>query len=239
MVDRRPLHISQHILQAAGTRLYVHHRDRVPMDDAVIVVSNHRSFLDACVLMTALDRPVRFACHHYMGQVPVMREFVDSLGCFPLDTPGRRQQAFFQQAGQLLGTHQVVGIFPEGTQPMVTLKPPSTIQTFHRGFAHLALRSPVPNLAILPVAIAANAELSGPALPLRALHWADPSEPLFDQSGWHPLVIYRHVTAYIGQPIWIRQRDRDAYDGKTAKQAVQALSDRCYQDISDLLQQAF
>ncbi len=239
MVDRRPLQLSHQILSAAGTRLYVHHRDRVPLDDAVIVVSNHRSFMDACVLMAALDRPVRFACHHYMGEVPVMREFVDRLGCFPLKTPDRRQHAFFQQSSDLLNTGQVVGIFPEGTQPMVNLMAPSSIRKFQRGFAHLALRAPVQELAVLPVAIAATSELSGPAFPLRALHWIDPSEPLFDRPGWHPIVVYQQVTVFIGQPIWIRASDRQQYDGKQARQAVQALTDQCHQEISDLQQQAF
>lgn len=239
MTDFRPLHISQFLLSTTGTKLYVQHRDRVPLDDAVIVISNHRSFMDACVLMAALQRPVRFACHHYMGEVPVMQNFVDSLGCFPLETPDRRQHAFFQQAGALLETHQVVGIFPEGTQPMVNLKPPSSLRPFHRGFAHLALRMPVRNLAVLPVAIAARSEFNSPAIPLKALHWIDPSEPLFNQSGWHPLVLYHQVTALIGEPIWIRERDREDYAGKGAKQAVQSLTDRCRQSIADLLQQAF
>lgn len=239
MVDRRPLHISRQILSATGTQLYVHHRDRVPLDDAVIVVSNHRSFMDACLLMAALDRPVRFACHHYMGEVPVMREFVQSLGCFPLESPDQRQRAFFTQATELLETRQVVGIFPEGTQPMVNLMAPNSLRKFQRGFAHLALRAPVREVAILPVAIAARSEFSGPAFPLRALHWIDPSEPLFDRPGWHPLVIYHHVTMFIGQPIWIRASDRQEYDGRQAKQAVHDLTEQCYQEISDLLQQAF
>lgn len=239
MADFRPLYISQQLLATLGTHLYVHHRDRVPLDDAVIVVSNHRSFMDACVLMAALQRPVRFACHHYMGEVPVMRDFVEGLGCFPLETPDRRQHAFFEQAGRLLETQQVVGIFPEGTRPMVNLKPPNSLRKFHRGFAHLALRIPVRNLAVLPVAIAARAELNSPAIPLKALHWIDPSEPLFNQSGWHPLVLYQQVTAFIGEPIWIRESDRQDYAGKGARQAVQSLTDRCHEEIGTLLQQAF
>jgi hypothetical protein len=54
--------------------------------------------MDAPVLMEGLSSPIRFASHHYMGQVPIMREIVtELLGCFPLENPENRQNSFFQQ----------------------------------------------------------------------------------------------------------------------------------------------
>lgn len=138
-----PLIISQQLLTALGTRSFFHHQNRIPTDSAVVLVSNHRSFMDAPLLMSAINRPVRFACHHYMGQVPILKEIVLRLGCFPLDSSGQLQSSFFHRAIQLLQTQQVVGIFPEGTQPMVQLSSARQMDDFHRGFAHLALRAPV------------------------------------------------------------------------------------------------
>ena len=199
------------------------------------MVSNHRSFTDAPLLMAAIDRPIRFACHHYMGEVPVMREVVSQLGCFPLASPNQRQHDFFAQATQLLQTNQAVGVFPEGTQPMVKLTAADKMGDFQRGFAHLALRAPVRDLAILPIAILSEQETNNWAVPLRMLHWFDPSEPLFDQSGWHPMVLYQRVTVAIGRPIWITSSLRSRYQGRQAKAAVNEVNDYCYEQIEKLL----
>ncbi|MBW4542706.1 MAG: 1-acyl-sn-glycerol-3-phosphate acyltransferase [Myxacorys chilensis ATA2-1-KO14] len=234
----RPLQVSRLLLTAIGTRLYTHYGDRVPRQGSVLVVSNHRSFLDAPLLMAALNRPIRFACHHYMGQVPVMREVVTELGgCFPLESLEHRQQSFFEQAITLLKTQQVVGLFPEGTPPMIHSPERTEVGRFHRGFAHLALRAPVPDLAILPVAIASQAETSNSAVPLRLLSLFDPSEPLFAQDGWHPMILYQRVNLLIGRPIWVTPAQREKYQGKYAKSMVKDFSDRCHAEISDLLRQ--
>lgn len=230
-----PLEISRLLLLALGARTYTHYGDRVPRSGAVLVVSNHRSFMDAPILMVATQQPIRFACHHYMGQVPVMREIVTKLGCFPLGSPDQRQQGFFQQAIELLQSQQVVGVFPEGAQPMVKRTQPEDIGEFHRGFAHLALRAPIADLAILPVAIASTEESINSAVPLRVLSVIDPSEPLFAQRGWHPMVIYQRVNVLVGRPQWIRQSQKDQYLGKQAKSLVTELTQQCRSEIEHLL----
>jgi 1-acyl-sn-glycerol-3-phosphate acyltransferase len=238
MVDQNPLHISRSLLAAMGTSLFVHHEDRIPDDAAVLVVSNHRSFMDAPLLMAALGRPIRIACHHYMGQVPVMREIVTQLGCFPLEEPHHRQHNFFEQASQLLQQRQAVGVFPEGAQPMVHLTKPLEMGKFHRGFAHLALRVPVRDLAILPVAIASLEETINWTVPLRLLRLFDPSEPLFEQPGLHPMVLQRRVNILIGHPYWIKPKHRELYQGKQAKSVVSQIATTCQDEIAKLLYQS-
>ena len=230
-----PLQVSQLMLMSMGTRLYSYHCDRVPRNSAVLVVSNHRSVMDALLLMSAIDRPIRFACHHYMGQVPIMREIVTQLGCFPLDGDRNHQSSFFRQAIELLKSRQVVGIFPEGTLPMVDPPQPNRFGEFQRGFAHLALRAPINELAILPVAISPQRETINPAIPLKVLSFFDPAEPLFDQAGWHPLVLYQNVNILIGHPIWITSAQRTAYQGRYAKKSVMELVDRAHTEIKTLL----
>lgn len=230
-----PLFISQQILSTLGTRVFTYHGDRLPEAGAVVIVSNHRSFMDAPLLMLAMNRSIRFACHHYMGQVPVLRELIAGLGCFPLDEPQQRQQTFFYQASELLKARQAVGVFPEGAQPMVHQTPPDKVQAFHRGFAHLALRTPIHDLAILPVAIASDEEDINSIFPLRLLSLFDPSEPLFNQTGWHPMVIYHRVNVIIGRPYWITDDHRRDYFGKQAKTVVHDLAAYCQQEIATLL----
>lgn len=238
MSSNSPLQISRMLLAAMGTRLFIYHEDRIPSDAALIVVSNHRSFMDAPLLMAALENPIRIACHHYMGQVPVMRQIVTQLGCFPLKEPERRGQAFLQQATELLEQNQWVGLFPEGTQPMVKLTKPAQVSKFQKGFAHLALRAPVRNLAILPVAIASLDETVNSAVPLSFLRLFDPSEPLFEQPGWHPMVLYNRVTVSIGHPVWITPKQREQYQGKQARTVVAKITKTCQDEISKLLHQS-
>ncbi|UKO96344.1 lysophospholipid acyltransferase family protein [Nostoc sp. UHCC 0870] len=234
----RPLDISQSFLATLSTNMFRYYEDRIPQDASLLVVSNHRSFMDALILMAALESPIRFACHHYMGQVPILREIVTGqLGCFPLEENQQRQQSFFVQSQQLLRRKQMVGVFPEGANPMVKYTEPHQVGEFRRGFAHLALRSDIPDLGVLPIAIASIEEVNTAAFPLRLLSLFDPSEPLFNQSGWHPLVIYRRVAVLIGRPYWITSQHQHQYHGKQAKNVVAELTTYCHREIAHLLMQ--
>ncbi len=228
---------SEYLLMTMGTRLFVYHDNRIPQDCAVIVVSNHRSFLDAPILMQALKRPIRIACHHYMGEVPVLKELIKLLGCFPLDKPGQRQHNFLQEANRFLQSGQWVGLFPEGGKPMVRLTQPGKMADFQRGFAHLALRSSVTNLAVLPVAIASVEETVHFPFPLRLLRLFDPSEPLFNQPGWHPVAVYHRAHVFIGRPYWIGEKHKRQYQGRGCRKIVTELTDYCDQEIGGLLGQ--
>lgn len=232
-----PLTLSEWLLSTLGVDVQVHHRERLPDTRRVLVVSNHRSFLDAPLLMVALQRPVRFACHHYMSQVPGMRELVAAMGCVPLDEPGQRQKTFFQRAEGLMQSQQALGIFPEGAKSMIQVPSPCEFNEFQRGFAHLALRTPVPDLAIVPMAIAASEESQGPLAPLQLFQWFDPSEPMFQQSGWHPMVLYHRVQVLIGEPIWVTADQRQTYTGKQAGKLAKELTQTCHDEIAGLLRQ--
>ncbi|MEL7067908.1 MAG: lysophospholipid acyltransferase family protein [Cyanobacteria bacterium J06581_3] len=229
-----PLEFSRWMLFSMGIHIRVHHANRLPRSP-FLMIANHRSFLDAPLLITAAARPVHFACHHYMSQVPVMNSVVKALGCFPLDGPQQRSRTFFKQATDFLQSQQSIGVFPEGTNPMVELTAPSQVSSFHRGFAHLALRAPIEQLHIVPTAIVAIEEKQQDTVPFKLLSWFDPSEPLFQQSGQHPAVIYRKVAIIIGEPISIGG-PRQAYHGKQASQAAHELTDTCHSAVTSLLQ---
>jgi len=234
-----PLMLSHSFLAALGTQVRILYPERVPTGGAVLVVSNHRSFMDAPLLMAAVNRPVRFACHHYMSRIPLMREVLDFLGCFPLDTPKDRGRRLLQQVVQLLQSQQVVGIFPEGAASIVRETKPTDVGKFQRGFAHLALRAPIQDLVILPVAIAACQETTNAAFPLRLLSLIDPSEPLFDQPGWHPLVVYHQVNVLVGRPYRIQPSQREDYHGKQAQALVNEVTEACQHEVHRLLKQGF
>lgn len=232
-----PLHLSRGLLGAVGTKVSVLNFERIPVDKRILVVCNHRSLLDAPLLMAAMQRPVRFVCHYYMSRVPVLREMVSAMGAFPLDAPGQRHKNFFQQSVNLLQSGQTVGIFPEGAQPMVQLKPANQLSPFHRGFAHLALRAPVEDLVILPVAIASSEEEQHNLAPLRLFSLFDPSEPLFQCGGWHSAVVYRRVQLLFGHPISINEAQRQQYRGRHGGQLSKEITQLCWEQIVGLLRQ--
>lgn len=229
------LALSHVMLAMLGIETSTTFKEPLPKKGSLLVVSNHRSFLDAPLLMTTLNHPVRFACHHYMSQVPGLREFVTALGCFPLDSPEQGQHTFFDRATQLLQSQEIVGIFPEGAQSMIDVPHPDECRDFHRGFAHLALRAPVENLTILPMAIVSSSESQGPVAPLQLFQWFDPSEPMFKQAGWHPAVVYHRVEVRVGTPIPITHELREHYRGKQGRHLVHELTQACSDEVAQLL----
>jgi hypothetical protein len=74
-------------------------------------------------------------------------------------------------------------------------------------------------------------------IPLQVLSWFDPSEPLFQQSGWHPAVLYRSVSVLVGQPLWITSEQREQYRGKQAKAIATDITRTCQAEIAALLRE--
>ena len=237
MLSITPRILAQSLLSAVNLSFSQSHRDRIPQDIPTIVVSNHRSFLDAPILIKTIPNTLRIACHHYMGQTPVVKEIVDSLGCFPLGSAQHRQQEFFARANQLLTSRQWVGLFPEGTKPMIEPTAPTEINKFHRGFAHLAWKSDVPSLVVLPVAILSLSETNYPSIPINWLKQFDRQEPFFDRQGLHPMLVYHRVHVAIGKPYSIDRLQKQEYRGRQAKQLAIDLTGYCETRITDLLQQ--
>lgn len=237
-MSQNPLWISRCFLDFIGVETTVLHRDRIPCQGPVLLVSNHRSFMDPALLMDALGQSVHFACHPYMAQVPVLADFVREMGGFSLTQTGTQPASLFQTVSQHLSHQRPVGLFPEGAAPMVRFTHPQEISPFQRGFAHLALRTPVEQLHILPMAIAAQEESQNPAVPLQLLSLFDPTEPLFAQSGWHPAIVYRKVQVSIGHPCTITAAERQAYQGRAGRSLAQEITATIERQVSQMLAEA-
>lgn len=235
MLSFTPNLIAQSLISAVNLQLTHSYTSRIPQDVPTIVISNHRSFLDAPILITTIPNTLRIACHHYMGQTPGVREIVNALGCFPLAEAERRQQLFFHQASNLLTSRQWVGLFPEGTKPMIEPTAPDQVGEFHRGFAHLAWKVPLDNLAVLPIAIASLSETNYPTIPIRWLKQFDRYEPFFDRHGSHPMLVYHRVHVAIGRPYLLDCQQKAQYKGKQAKILATELTNYCQDQITELL----
>jgi 1-acyl-sn-glycerol-3-phosphate acyltransferase len=229
--------IARSLLMALNVKTTLCYEHRIPHDIPVIVISNHRSFLDAPLLISSIPYKLRIASHHYMGQTPGLKELVDLFGCFPLAAPRQKQQHFFARAESFLAARQWVGLFPEGTSPMIETTKPEEVGKFQRGFAHLAYKMPVDNLVVLPVAIASLSETIYPTIPIRWLTTFDASEPLFYRDDLHPMVMYHRVNLLFGRPYLINRELKQQYQGKKAKHLVTSLTDYCQTQITELLKE--
>lgn len=237
MLSFTPRLVAHSLISAVNLKLTLSYANRIPLDLPTIVVSNHRSFLDAPILIQALPYSLRIACHHYMGQTPLVRELINSLGCFPLAQTSQRQRQFLSQASNLLTSRQWVGLFPEGTKPMIEPTAPHEISEFQRGFAHLAWKAPVSSLAVLPVAIASLSETTLPTIPIQWLKQFDQEEPFFQRQGFHPMLIYHRVKVLIGCPYLIDTHQKQQYKGKQAKKLTIDLTQYCQNQITELLRE--
>ncbi len=217
----------------------IQHAERIPLDNRVIVISNHRSFLDAALLLEAMPYSLRIACHHYMGQTLGLKQITSLLNCFPLGSKNQGQEQLFRTAQQLSDNHQWIGLFPEGALPMV--EPPSCNQVgnFQRGFAHLAYRLQADNVTILPIAIASLAETKYDTFPIKWLTKLDSSETIFQREGLHPVILYHHVKLLIGNPQHLTLEQKQKYQGKQAKKLVNNLTHYCQQQIAELLREGY
>lgn len=195
------MQLSHLLLTLCQTQIWVRGRHLLPKGPAV-VVSNHRSFLDAPILIAAFDHPVHIACHYYLSQVPGLKDIVLQLGCLPLQQGSRNQIQFFRQANLIFSQGGWVGVFPEGAERIACKSSPHEVGMLYPGFVHLALRSQVSPLPILPVGIRVLKEQTVTDIPLSFFRWFDPTEPMFQGHGSHPVLLYEEVEVSIGELLW-------------------------------------
>lgn len=85
------------------------------------------------------------------------------------------------------------------------------------------------------MAIASRREVNNPLIPLRLLSWFDANEPLFQQPGLHPAVMYREVSVVIGHPVRVDARLRSHYRRRGTNALIQDLTGCCQEEIATLL----
>ncbi len=114
---------------------------------AVILCSNHRSFLDPFVLGTCLPRPIYFMAKQEIFRNPFVGWLLNCLGAFPVKR-GESDEESTETARALLERGEAVVIFAEGTRIRR-----GSLGRPRRGVGRLALESGAP---VVPIAVSGS-----------------------------------------------------------------------------------
>ncbi|MCM8797156.1 MAG: 1-acyl-sn-glycerol-3-phosphate acyltransferase [Candidatus Omnitrophica bacterium] len=130
-------------------RLKVEGLENLPKKTNFIIVANHRSYLDALVVMVAIPKKINVIAMRLLYKIWWLRWFLNINGALPCGSAS-------QKAAELLMKNKNVGLFPEGG-----ISPDGKLMEFRRGAALLAIKTGRP---IVPCAILGTFE----AFPLGA-----------------------------------------------------------------------
>jgi 1-acyl-sn-glycerol-3-phosphate acyltransferase len=132
-------------------RPWITGHENIPKTGAVILASNHLSFIDSVFLPLLIDRQISFLAKsdYYTGtglKGWFTRTFLKSAGMLPIDrSGGKASEASLQTGLGVLAKGEMLGIYPEGTR-----SPDGKLYRGRTGVARMILEGDVP---VVPVAM--------------------------------------------------------------------------------------
>jgi 1-acyl-sn-glycerol-3-phosphate acyltransferase len=127
-------------------RLEVRGLDNVPRGAAVIVASNHASYVDPPVIGGVFPGRLRYLAKESLFRVPLLGLLIRALGAVPVRREDRQNAgAVMKSLLALLRSGECVLLFPEGSR-----SPDGRIKPLEAGVALLSVKTGVP---VLPVYI--------------------------------------------------------------------------------------
>ncbi len=136
-----------------GIRVTATGRERLDPATPYVFMLNHTSFLDAPLLLTVIDRPLRAVVKRFVFRIPVLGLGMRWIGYVPLDKEGvgEGRKRIARAAALIKEKRYSFLIFPEGTRSWQ-----GDLLPFRRGGFFLALETGAP---IVPVTIRGAYEL--------------------------------------------------------------------------------
>jgi 1-acyl-sn-glycerol-3-phosphate acyltransferase len=131
--------------------------ENVPAEGAVILASNHLSFIDSIFLPLVVDRHVSFlAKSDYFTRKGLKgwatKAFMNATGQLPIDrSGGKASEASLNTGLKVLARGEMLGIYPEGTR-----SPDGKLYRGRTGVARMILEAGVP---VVPVAMVDTAKI--------------------------------------------------------------------------------
>ena len=131
--------------------------ENIPATGAVILASNHLSFIDSIFLPLVVDRHVSFlAKSDYFTRKGLKgwatKAFMNATGQLPIDrSGGKASEASLNTGLAVLARGEILGIYPEGTR-----SPDGKLYRGRTGVARMILEAGVP---VVPVAMVDTAQI--------------------------------------------------------------------------------
>ena len=134
------------VMKMSGAKVTVKGLENVPTDKTVLFMSNHQSYFDIPLLMSAVDMPKGFIAKKELGTWPGISTWMKYIQCVFMDRDNIRKsaEAIIQGINILKSGYSMV-IFPEGTRSKG-----GETHEFKAGSFKLATKPKVP---IIPVTI--------------------------------------------------------------------------------------
>jgi acyl-[acyl-carrier-protein]-phospholipid O-acyltransferase/long-chain-fatty-acid--[acyl-carrier-protein] ligase len=128
-------------------RLRVRGLENVPRRSGALIISNHVSFVDWLLLMTAADRPVRFLIGREFYESPLLKPFVRVARVIPIPSELRPREVIhaLRRCGDAIRNGEIVCVFAEGG-----ITRTGGLNEFQRGFEKIMRGVDAP---IFPVAL--------------------------------------------------------------------------------------
>jgi 1-acyl-sn-glycerol-3-phosphate acyltransferase len=140
--------VAKIILWIAGVNITVMGRDRVPKNESVVYILNHRSYFDAILCYATVPNLAGFISMKTMKRVPFINQWMKYLGCLFIDRKDVRQGLITIKRGvSLLEMGLSIFIAPEGKR---NLTGDIDMLPFKEGSFKLAKKT---GCAIVPIAI--------------------------------------------------------------------------------------
>jgi glycerol-3-phosphate dehydrogenase (NAD(P)+) len=118
--------------------------EHLPRSGPLLLVANHRSFLDPFVIGTLTRRPIYYVAKRELFRNRWQAWLLSALGAFPIDR-GQGDEEAIATAREILARGDCVVIFPEGTRVRS-----GSLGAPRRGVGRLALESGAP---VVPLAV--------------------------------------------------------------------------------------
>ncbi|MCH2171853.1 1-acyl-sn-glycerol-3-phosphate acyltransferase [Myxococcota bacterium] len=134
------------MLRITGSICRVEGLDTIEGSGPYVILSNHRSHMDAPVLVASLPFPFGFLVKKELMRIPIFAGAMKSIGCVEVnrDRDGSDHRVLDAVSEQIAQGRNIL-VFPEGTR-----SPNDDFLPFKNGGAVLAIKAGVP---VLPVAV--------------------------------------------------------------------------------------
>src|SRR5437588_10676809 len=165
-----------------------------------LLLPNHITWVDALVLQLACPRPIRYIIDQEFYNKPLLRPFMRTVGCIPIDV--RHPRSAIRAAAEQIAAGEIVCLFPEGQ-----LTRSGTLLRLRRGYELIAQNA---NGTVVPVWLDR----------LWGSIFSFPGGRFFAK--WPKEIPYR-VSVAFGKPL-----DANAADIATVREELLKLGEFCY-----------